>query len=82
MTPHTSVTGYGEAKASHTLGIGHKDIKLVVNWNSSPCWLMFTVLEGAVQATGGGNSSLVSNLLQYFQASVFTGALEAGLYWC
>lgn len=45
----------------------------------STCWLTFTVLEGAMQATSRENSSEVSCLLQYVQARYAHWGIVAGL---
>lgn len=36
-----------------SLGAGHEEIKLGLNWKHSFCWLVFTVLRGFIQAAGG-----------------------------
>lgn len=39
---------------------GHKEIELELSWECSPCWLVFVLLEGSMQALGGEHVSVVS----------------------
>lgn len=46
-------------KISHTLVARHGETKLILKWKLPSCWLVFTVYEEAMQATGGELSPIV-----------------------
>lgn len=57
-------------QASHTLDIGHRKIKMDLNWKLHACWLAFMMLECDMQAVKAEKSSVVlpswgHSMLQY-----------------
>ena len=41
-----------KGKTTHTLIAGHREIKMKLKWVLLPCWLVFIILQAAVQAAG------------------------------
>lgn len=77
-TTHLSDRIQRNEGTTHFVYKTHKKNQVSIELEST-CWLTFTVLEGALQATSRENSAVISCLLQYFQARYAHWGIVAGL---